>query len=310
VGFTATPVTPGGTWLAVSPPSGTASAAATNLTVTVNPLGLNPGTYTGQIGIVGQGAANGSQVVNVTLIITGVATPSVTKIQNAASAVIGPIAPGEIISIFGTNLGPIQPATTGVSGAGFFPTTLAATQVLFDNIPAAMWYTSSTQINAIVPYEIAGRAATAMQVVYTSTASAVISLQVVATAPGIFAGQGGQAAVFNQNGTINSAFNPAQRGTAIVMFGTGEGATNPAGVTGQVIPADPNFLKHPIAPVSVTVGGQPAEVQYAGSAPGLVSGGFQVNVLIPGGAPSGAAVPVVLTVGNASSQGVATIAIQ
>ena len=310
VGFTASPITPGGTWLTVSPPSGTASAAATNLTVTVSPLGLNPGTYTGQIAFGGQGAANGSQVINVTYVITGVATPTPTKIQNAASAVIGPIAPGEIISIFGTNLGPLIPATTGVSGAGFFPTALSGTQVLFDNIPAAMWYTSSTQINAIVPYEIAGRAATAMQVVYLSTASTVINLQVAATAPGIFVGQGGQAAVFNQNGTTNGAFNPAQRGTAIVMFATGEGATNPVGVTGQVIQADPNFLKHPIAPVSVTIGGQPAEVQYSGSAPGLVSGGFQVNALIPDGAPSGGAVPVVLTVGNASSQGLATIAIQ
>jgi uncharacterized protein (TIGR03437 family) len=308
--FTAASITQGGSWLSVNPASGTAGISATSLTVTVNPLGLNPGTYTGQISITGQGVANGSQIVNVTYLITGVPAPAVAKIQNAASAVISPVAPGEIVSIFGSNLGPVQPVTTGVSAAGFFPTTLSGTQVLFDNIPAAMWYTSSAQINAVVPYEISGRASTVMQVVYNSNASAAVNLQVAPTAPGIFFSSGGQAAVENADGSINNPSNPAHRGTSIVIYATGEGATNPPGVTGLVIPPVVSALKHPVAPVSVTIGGQPAIVQYAGSAPGFVSGAFQVNVVVPDSAPSGTAVPVVLTVGNASSQGPATIAIQ
>jgi uncharacterized protein (TIGR03437 family) len=96
----------------------------------------------------------------------------------------------------------------------------------------------------------------------------------------------------------------------VVLFGTGEGATTPAGVTGRVIPVDPTQLKHPVLPVSATIGGVAADVQYVGSAPGLISGAFQINLLVPDAALSGGAVPVVVTVGTNSSQGRATIAIQ
>jgi uncharacterized protein (TIGR03437 family) len=298
------------TWLAVTPTSGTASQTATNLTVSVNPQGLTAGTYTGSVVVTGQGASNGPQTVVVTYVVTAIPTPITTSIQNAGSASIGAVAPGEIISIFGTNLGPTTPVITTVSATGFFATTLSETQVLFDNIPAAMWYASATQINAIVPYEIAGRATTLMQVVYRGTPSSTINLQVAAAAPGIFVTAGGQAAAFNNDGSVNGPSSPAVKNTAVVLFATGEGATNPTGVTGMVIPADPAQLKHPVASVSATIGGVPAVVQYAGSAPGLVSGAFQVNLLVPDGAPSGAAVPVVLTVGTASSQGRATLAIQ
>ena len=84
-----------------------------------------------------------------------------------------------------------------------------------------------------------------------------------------------------------------------------------AGVTGKIISAtDPTQWKKPIGTVTVTIAGQPAVVNYAGSAPGWVSGTFQVNVVVPDTAPSGNAVPVVLTVGNVSNQGIAIVAIQ
>ena len=298
------------TWLSVTPTSGTATQTATNLTVSVNPQGLTAGTYSGSVVVTGQGASNGPQTVVVTYVVTAIPTPVTTSIQNAGSSSIGAVAPGEIISIFGTNLGPTTPVTTTVSATGFFATTLSETQVLFDNIPAAMWYASATQINAIVPYEIAGRATTLMQVVYRGTPSSTINLQVAPTAPGIFVTSGGQAAAFNNDGSVNGPSSPAVKNTSVVLFATGEGATNPPGITGMVIPADPAQLKHPVSAVSATIGGVPAVVQYAGSAPGLVSGAFQVNLLIPDTAPSGAAVPVLLTVGTASSQGRATLAIQ
>ena len=134
-----------------------------------------------------------------------------------------------------------------------------------------------------------------------------LNLQVAPTAPGIFVNQSGQAAALNANSSINTPANPAQRGTPIVLYATGEGTTNPPGVTGQV---NLLTLKGPAAPVSVTIGGQPAEVQYAGSAPGFVSGALQVNALIPATAPAGAAVQVVLTIGGVSSPGIATISIE
>jgi uncharacterized protein (TIGR03437 family) len=311
--FTAAATTTNGPagWLSVSPTSGTATQTATNLTVSVNPQGVSAGTYTGTITITGQGASNAPQTVNVTYTVTAIPTPVPTRVQNAGDGTFGPVAPGEIISIFGTNLGPTTGVTTTVSPAGFFATTLSETQVLFDNIPAAMWFTSATQINAIVPYEIAGRATTTMQVVYRGTPSASLNLQVAAAAPGFFLVPGStQAAAANQNGTINGLQGVAPKNTSIVLYATGEGPTTPAGVTGRVIPLDINQVKHPVAPVTVTIGGVPAEVQYVGSAPGFVSGALQVNVLIPANAPSGGAVPIVIRVGNISNQGLTTIAVQ
>jgi uncharacterized protein (TIGR03437 family) len=81
-------------------------------------------------------------------------------------------------------------------------------------------------------------------------------------------------------------------------------------VNGLITPTNGAGLKSPILPVTATIGGVPAQVPYAGTAPGIVSGIMQVNVLIPAGAPSGSAVPVVVSVGTASSQPGVTLAIQ
>jgi uncharacterized protein (TIGR03437 family) len=307
-GFTAAAIISSGSanWLSVSPASGTVGQTPTNLTVSVSPQGLAPGTYGGSIVITGQAGAAIAQTIPVTYVVVANQAPVPTRIQNAASGAIGPIAPGEILSIFGSNLAAFE--TIGAMNAsGFFSMTLGETQVLFDNIPGALLYAAAGQINVVVPYEIAGRIATAVQVVFRGVPSNSIQLSVAPTAPGIFANQSGQAAALNANGTINSSFNPAQKGTPIVLYATGEGVTSPPGATGQVNTVN---LKHPIASVSVIIGGQPAEVQYAGSAPGFISGALQVNALIPDTAPSGSAVSVVLIIGGASSQGATTIAIQ
>lgn len=84
-----------------------------------------------------------------------------------------------------------------------------------------------------------------------------------------------------------------------MLFGTGEGQTTPPGSDGALALATP--VPKPVAEVSITIDGQPAEILYAGSAPGSVAGLFQVNVRIPASAGTGA-VPVVLTVGSVHSQ--------
>jgi uncharacterized protein (TIGR03437 family) len=165
-------------------------------------------------------------------------------------------------------------------------------------------------VNAIVPYEITGRFSTRLQVEFLGTVSNTVDLLVVDTAPGIFTAgsQGsGQSAALNQDGTVNSATNPATKGSVIVLFATGEGQTNPAGVTASVSSA--SNLKRPLQNVTVTIGGRQAQVQYAGSAPGLVAGAVQVNAVIPEDTPSGPAA-VVLTIGNSSSQPGVTIAVR
>jgi uncharacterized protein (TIGR03437 family) len=152
-----------------------------------------------------------------------------------------------------------------------------------------------------------------MQVVYEAAAgtlqTAAWVLPVAGSAPGVFtldATGTGQAAVLNQDGSVNSATNPAARGSAISIYATGEGQTSPAGVTGSVTQSN---TKTPLLPVTAKIGGIDATVQYVGPAPGEVAGLLQVNAVIPQGASPGLAEPVTVSVGGIVSQAGVTIAV-
>jgi uncharacterized protein (TIGR03437 family) len=100
--------------------------------------------------------------------------------------------------------------------------------------------------------------------------------------------------------------NPVKPGGVISLYATGEGQTSPVGVDGTLAGSS---SAHPVLPVSVTVGGTPATVQYAGSAPGQVAGVMQVNVQIPSGVKPGGYVPIVLQVGDQTSNSAVWIAV-
>ena len=106
---------------------------------------------------------------------------------------------------------------------------------------------------------------------------------------------------------MNSPVFPAPRGSVVSIYGTGEGQTNPGGQDGRIITTD---LRSPRAAVSVKIGGVPAQVKYAGSAPGLVSGVLQVNVEVPANIPPGGQVPIELTIGGIASQSGVTLAVR
>jgi uncharacterized protein (TIGR03437 family) len=189
-------------------------------------------------------------------------------------------------------------------------TTLNGAQVLFDGRPAPMIYGSAGQVNAIVPYEVANQASTIVEVVSAGTKSEAWGIAVTATAPAILtlSGSGaGQGSVLNQDNSVNGASNPAARGSVIQIFATGEGQTLPAGVTGSITQSD---TKVPALPVTVTIGGIDATVQYACSAPGAVAGLLQVNATVPAGVTPGAAVPISLAVGGVRSPDGVTVAVQ
>jgi len=149
-----------------------------------------------------------------------------------------------------------------------------------------------------------------VQVTSSTGQSNTVTLSVSATVPGIFtkgSTGSGQGAIINQNGTVNSDANPASPGDIVLIFGTGEGQTSPMGIDGSVTGANP---PQPLAsPVSVTIDGMPASVKYDGAAPGLVAGVFQINVKIPKNAGSGD-LPVLVTIGNATTQAGVTVAVK
>ncbi|MDQ1471375.1 MAG: hypothetical protein QOJ99_2855 [Bryobacterales bacterium] len=227
-------------------------------------------------------------------------------VTNGASFTAGGIAPGEIISIFGSGLGPVAPAGLRLNAAGLVDTVVAGTQVLFDGLAAPIIFASNGQINLVVPYSVEGKSSVEVVTEYLGAHSAPILIPVVASAPGIFTLGQGQGAILNEDGTANSPRNPAQKGSIIAIFATGEGQTRPAGVDGKIAAAP---LPAPMLPVTITLNGVDVTPLYAGSAPTLVGGVLQVNVRVPADAAAGIA-PVTLRVGDALSQPGVTVALR
>ena len=240
------------------------------------------------------------------------AGPVVAAVANAASYAAGAVAPGEIVVIYGISLGGAAIVTAQVTAEGLVATTLAGTRVLFDGVPAPLLYTTGNQISAIVPYGLDGHAQSSLQVEYQGILSKPFVLPVAKAAPGIFTADSsgrGQGAIVNQDGTINTPDNPASPGSLVSIYGTGDGQTLPNGKDGIIIGGAAD-LRYTLLPVTASIGGQTADVVYAGSVGGEVAGIFQANVRVPKGLSSGASLPVSLIVGTSSSQTGVTIAVQ
>ena len=215
--------------------------------------------------------------------------PTFTAV-NAASLLGGAVAPGEIVTLYGSGMGPEAGVTGGYDSSGLLANLVAGSEVRFDGVPAPVFYTQAGQINAQVPYTVAGSAATHVEVRYQSKLAGVGDLMVASAAPALFP------AVVNQDGSLNAATAPAARDTIVTFYATGEGLTTGFNVTGQPAPAP---YPRPVLPVTLSIAGVPAQTLYAGSAPGLV-GVMQVNARVPAGAAPGTAA-VVLAVGNFTS---------
>jgi len=287
-------------WLSVSPASGNTPAT---ITVKVDTSLVVAGKQSGNVTIT---LADGASTEIPVSLDVAPSTVHVDAVLHGATFAPTPIAPGQIVTIIGTGLGPAAGVSAKPSAAGALPTQLGDTTVTFDGVPAPLMFVRTDQINAIVPYSMFGRLSAHLQVQTPSSLSIPVELKVVDAVPGIFTASGtgtGQAAALNIDMSPNSPINPADRGSVVTVFGTGEGQTNPPGQDGRVVTTD---LHHPLLPVSATVGGMPTTATYFGSAPGLVSGVFQANVNIPNEVQSGP-VTIQLQVGTATTQANVTV---
>jgi uncharacterized protein (TIGR03437 family) len=236
------------------------------------------------------------------------APASVAAVANAASNLAGPVAPGEIVVIYGSGIGPDSLVSCAYGAAGLSDTQLDGTQVSFNGTPARLLYPSATQVAAVVPYSVSG-STTEVGVAYRGGTPVMAPVPVAPSAPALFTADGtgrGQAAASNQDGSLNSAENPVSPGQFVTLYATGEGQTSPAGVDGK--PAS-NPLPQPVLPVSVTIGGQTIQPQYAGGSPGSIAGLLRIDVLVPSGLRPGSAVQVAIQIGSATSQPGVTIAV-
>lgn len=246
----------------------------------------------------------------VSLVIGAVPGSSIAAVVNAASYLAGGVSAGEIVTIFGTGVGPASIVTAQSSTTGFLDTSLAGTRVLFNNIPGALIYVSDKQTSAVVPYGTAGVSNVQIVVEFQGRQSQPLILTSVPSAPGLFSADAtGQrmGAILNEDFSLNSASNPAAAGSIIQIYGTGEGATNPAGLNGKIAADVPPVPK---LPVMVTIGGLPADILYAGGAPGIVAGGLQINARVPAGITPGTPAAVIVTISDKSRQAGITVAVQ
>jgi uncharacterized protein (TIGR03437 family) len=288
--------TTGGTWLTATPPAGTAPA---DLTISVSTAGLAPGTYQGLVVITATGTSQ-SISIPVTFNLTQ-GQPIINAVTNGASFATGAVAPGEIITLFGTNIGPATLTSAAFDSSGALQSTVSDIQVLFDNIPAPLIYVAQGQVAAIVPFGLFGRTTTRVQLVNGAQRSNTFDVPVADAAPGIFVlDTSGQGAIINQDGTINARLNGAEPGSIISIYATGAGQMDRQVFDGRRIMDEP--YPRPLLPVGVRIGGRVADIRYAGAAPGQVAGLLQVNAVVPADTPRGTTVPVQLTIGSVTSQ--------
>ena len=208
-----------------------------------------------------------------------------TGVVNAASSspFTAGIAPGELITLYGTNL----TASTVVAPGIPFPTTLGGTQVSINGTAAAIYYVSPTQVSVIVPFGLTSSIAS-IQVTNQGAASNTVSVYTNLTSPGVFTnpvgGIGYAAALHAADNTLVTAAKPAQVGEYISVYVTGLGTVSPAIADGAAGPTSP--LSQTVNSISVSVAGSGATITYAGLAPQL-AGLYQINFQVPAAVPSG-----------------------
>ncbi len=235
---------------------------------------------------------------------------TLNAVVNAASNQNGAVAPGEIVALYGSGLGPSQLQMYQLDSSGRISKTLAGTTVLFGNQPAPIIYASPAQTAVVVPFGVTGQS---VQVVVQSQnqTAAPVTVPVTTAAPGLFTADSsghGQAAALNQNLQANSAANPAAQGTLLSLFATGAGQMSPSAADGALNGVSPPSMPV-LQPVAVTIGGQAATVSAAIGVPGQVAGMIEITVRVPTGMQPGNAVPVTLQIGSASAQSGVTVAI-
>jgi uncharacterized protein (TIGR03437 family) len=223
------------------------------------------------------------------LVVFGLqAAPAIRSIVNSGGYSPGAVAPGSIVSIFGTNLAD----GTATASNHPLPGILAGARILINGVAAPLLSASSNQINAQIPYETPAGMARVTATLWNS-ASSSIGLEIQLTAPGIFG------VLLNQDGTINGPDHATTAGNTVAVFLTGLGQTQPPTPSG--VPAATGSPASAMPPVSATIGGKIAPVLSTILAPGLV-GVFELTLEVPNQPPGN--YPLVVEAGGISSNSV------
>ena len=225
-------------------------------------------------------------------------------VHAASYAKFAPLAPGSIFSLFGRNLATSRSTASSLP----LPKQLGDAQVTLGGVPVPLFYAGEDQVNGQVPFELSPGTKPSLLVTVKGVAALPDEITLSDAQPGIFTvdqSGTGQGAILDASYRLVDSKNPSKPGDVVQVFCTGLGLTKPAVASGLASPADPAIV---VNPVTATIGGINAAVQFAGLTPGYV-GLYQVNLQVPAGVATGGSVPVVITQGGASSN-TATIAVK
>jgi uncharacterized protein (TIGR03437 family) len=292
----------GGNWL---------SGAAVNngaVAVTADPSGLAAGTYHGTLTVTSNAANAVTNTLPVEFVVNSSSAPAISFGGVVDNTTFKPaLAPGDIAAVFGFQLGGATP-----TGASSLPltSTLAGVQVFVNNLPAPVYFTSSGQVDFIVPSAAQPGPAT-VRITVNGQAGNTVSSNIVARAPRILKlNAANYGIIVNQDGSfpmpLGPNAHPARAGDALVIYAIGMGATNPGVQDGAASPSSP--LAATVTP-AVTFGGGFAgspllgQVLFSGLTPGFV-GLYQINVIVPDGTPIGDAIGLILQVEGFTSNNV------
>jgi len=216
------------------------------------------------------------------------------------------LSPGSFVTLFGSKLAQGTQSAPSVP----LPTSLAGSTILVAGNEIPVYFTSDGQVNAILPYGLAVNTTQQVIVSRGNSLSVPQGVTIAAAAPGIFAAAGGQGVIQGFDGvsafTLADASNPVKAGQTIVIYCTGLGEVKPPVTAGSPTPNSP--LSNTVNQVTLTIGGVPASVAFAGLTPGQ-TGLYQVNAVVPPGVPPGNAVQVILSAAGQQSAPV-TIAVK
>ncbi|HEX4278142.1 MAG TPA: peptidylprolyl isomerase [Bryobacteraceae bacterium] len=206
--------------------------------------------------------------------------PGVVSAATFASSSTNGISPGEVITVFGNELGPTQlsqPLT--LNSAGLLDATLQGTQVLFNGVPGPMVFTQSGQLAVVTPYGIANAGTVNVVVSYLGIQTAPLQFKVVSVNPGLFtvngSGKGDASIVRPVDSTLINSATPASAGDVLELYGEGYGAASPGLADGAIVAVPFNV------PATLLIDGQKVDTLYAGGAGGEVNGILQVNFVVP-----------------------------
>jgi uncharacterized protein (TIGR03437 family) len=302
--------TSGGAWLSVSPANGSilAGQPGSTVTVTAKPAGLAAGDYYGQIQITSPSATSQFQTITVRLTIqtAGEAPPQVSAggVLNAASyALQSPVAPGTLVSIFGSNF---TDSTSVLVATSFpWPTQLGGASITIGGEPVPIYVVTAGQINAMLPFDLPVNTSLPLVVTRGNAVSAPEPVSLISSQPGVFTqaanGLGiGVVVIAHADGSwveVGGA-NSAKAGDTLVIYCTGLGDVSPRVIAGLPVPPSP--LSNTIDPVTLTIGGKNVPIFFAGPTPGF-TGLYQVNATVPGGIAPSTQAPLVLSQGGRPS---------